>query len=72
MELNIRKISNGYILTDSRGAESFYGTCAQLFAALLLHLDSRCEHFGGSSFGAVFVASKPGEKYTAPEEAIPV
>jgi len=59
--MNIRKIENGYLLTDERGGESFFDSCEQLFAALLLRLEGRGQYFGGDSFGTVFVARKAGE-----------
>ncbi len=72
MKQQVRKIDNGYLLADERGSESFFGSCEELFAALLLRLEGRGKHFGGDSFGTVFIARKAGEKYTAPAEAEPV
>lgn len=64
--MNIRKIKNGYIVTDERGSETFAASAQELFEQLLSRLESRGKFFGGDSYGAVFVATKPGDTFTAP------
>jgi len=65
--MNIRKIKNGYIITD--GSEEIHTTLESVFSNLLLHFEGRGKYFGGDSFGVVEIHRKPNDKF---KEAEPV
>jgi hypothetical protein len=57
--MTIRKIENGYILTDPRNYEEYYKDAQSLFDGLLFKLEGKCTSFNGGSYGRVFVATCP-------------
>jgi hypothetical protein len=71
MTMHIEKIDNGYILTGDRGYKSAFPTAEDLFRAMLTRLEGKYAGWGGDSYGTVFVATKPGQQFTAPPEQEP-
>ena len=59
--MNIEKISNGYLVCDGVNKSS-YPDIQRLFEYLLLNLEGRGEHFGGSCYGKVSVDLKDPRK----------
>jgi hypothetical protein len=72
--INIEVLSNGYIVSDSRFiAPGTYCPNSQiLFERLLLELEFRHPKGHGESYGAAFIADKPGQIFTAPNPPEPI
>jgi len=67
--MNLRKIKNGYIITDRFGSEEIHTTLESVFSNLLLHFEGRGKWFSGDSFGVVEIHRKPNDKFKEVEPA---
>jgi hypothetical protein len=61
--MHIRKVEDGYIVTDKHGSERIHPTLESVFSRLLLHFEGRGKYFGGKSFGVVEIHREPTEKF---------
>ena len=62
--MNIRKVQNGYIITDKLGMEEIHTELESVFSDLLLHFEGRGKYFSGDSFGVVEIHRKPKARAT--------
>lgn len=53
--MNIEPISNGWLATETNGDRKAFYDIQSLFEYLLLSLEGKSEHFGGSMYGKVTV-----------------
>ena len=67
--MEIRKVKNGYIVTNKYDMEEIHTTLESVFAYMLSHFEGRAEFFRGESFGVVEIHRKPNDKF---KEAEPV
>lgn len=49
----IERITNGYMLVDDIGQKHAFPSIQELFEHILLVLEGKGEHFGGSMYGKV-------------------
>lgn len=56
--ISIETIKNGWVVIDEHGNKESFTTMQDLFDSLLLTLDGKSEHFGGSMYGKVRVDFK--------------
>lgn len=53
--LGIRKVNNGYVVTDTRGTEHVFRNLDEALGFMLLHFEGRASSFRGNSFGRVVI-----------------
>ena len=59
--MNIRKVKNGYIVSDRCGLEEICMTLEDVFSKLLLTFEGRSKWFGGASYGRVEIHNTPNK-----------
>jgi len=59
-KIELREITNGFILTGATGREHFFESLDALFKALLSHYEGRDENGVGSAYGKIEITrTKP-------------
>ena len=59
--MNIKKVTNGYIIKNKFGTEEIFQSIEEVFNRLLLHFEGKSEKFDGDSYGKVILRNSKKE-----------